>query len=314
MKQKYIREVDASGFNLVEIDGEKTDLAELNTAVAASSLLSAKRMVVIENLFSNKQEALAGKFLEFLKKKKKAIESNIIIIWDSIAAEEKGLKKDKAELLKYLAAQKISQEFKPLSASAVVTWIKKEAEARGGQISASAASALAGIAGSDLWQISNEIEKLVNFKAGQKLQFGGAEENFKIEVKDVEELVSGVFDDKIFSLTDAIGNKSKAAALKLIEEQIAAGNSLEYILAMVARQFKILLMVRQEMDNGASPRKLASTLKLHPFVAQKSVSQARYFSVAGLKNLLDGLLKIDYLNKTGQADPLTSLDVFLVRL
>jgi DNA polymerase-3 subunit delta len=310
---KFKKEVDPSGSNIAVVNGEKADLGKLNEAIASASLLAKKRLIVIENLFANKLDNVPSQFLAQLKKHKEGPDSNIIIVWSEVGANE-ALNKAKTELFKFLSKQKYAQEFKILSNTETAAWIKKEVEARGGKIAAAAASELAALVACDLWQINNEIDKLVNLKAGQKLQLGNTESDFKIEVVDVAELVAGVFDERIFALTDALANKQKSQAAKLLEEQVNSGAAAEYILSMIIRQYRILLSVRQAVESGDGPRAVAAHLKLHPFVAQKSLGQARNFTLVALKNLLDRLLEIDYRNKSGQADVLTSLDLLIAKL
>ena len=42
-KEKFIREVDKSGLNLIDLDAEKMTITDLNKAVATQSFLAKKR-------------------------------------------------------------------------------------------------------------------------------------------------------------------------------------------------------------------------------------------------------------------------------
>ena len=312
-KDKFVREIDASGQNIITLEGEKVEYGRIREAISASSLLVKKNLVIVKNVFENKSETIFEELSAMIKDKKFAKNENIIIFWDRVASGDK-LAKGKAALFKILAKEKYAQEFKALSNTEAAAWVKKEAEERGGKISREAAAELCGLTGNDFWQISQEIDKLVNYKAGQKLQIGESEKDFQIEVADVKELVSGVFDEKIFALTDAISNKNRAQAFKLFEEQLASGNAGEYILHMISRQIRILLMVRQALDSGVNPRRLGSELKLHPYVAQKSAAQAAKFKLNDLKNIFSRLVEIDYLLKTGQAEANSALNLLMVKI
>ena len=164
--------------------------------------------------------------------------------------------------------------------------------------------------GSDLWQLHNEIDKLVNFKKAQLLP----ESEAVINEEDVESLSRGNVDANIFALTDAIGNKNKALAIKLLEQEIEAGVAEQYLLTMVVRQFKILLQVKEAIETGMSPRKMTSQLHLHPYVVQKCSTQVRSFSMPLLKNIFSSLLEIDKAIKSGQGDFKSALDLMIVRI
>ena len=312
-KDKFVREIDASGQNIITLEGEKTDFDRIREAISASSLLVKKNLVIVKNVFENKSETIFEELSAMIKDKKFLKNENIVIFWDRVASGDK-LAKGKAALFKILAKEKYAQEFKALSNTEAAAWVKKEAEERGGKISREAAAELCGLTGNDFWQISQEIDKLVNYKAGQKLQIGESEKDFQIEVADVKELVSGAFDEKIFALTDAISNKNRALAFKLFEEQLASGNAGEYILHMISRQIRILLMTRQALDSGVNPRRLAPELKLHPYVAQKSAAQAAKFKLIDLKNIFSRLVEIDYKLKTGQAEANSTINLLMAKI
>jgi DNA polymerase-3 subunit delta len=315
LKEKFVREVDSSGANLSVIDGVKTTLREINENVSPVSLLSRKRMVVIENIFQNKTLTIFEELEKFLENKKDQdliiifFDSNIktgkkggkeVIMSISSAGEEKPLLVKPLKLFKFLAKEKFAQEFKKLSNTEAGAWAKREIELRGGKISGQALNLLVSLANADLWQINNEIDKLVAYKRAQTLEADKA--NVEISANDVVDLVYGSFQENIFAMTDAISVKNKALALKLLEEQLTSGENESYLLTMIVRQIRILLQIKSELESGNAERKIATDLKLHPFVAQKGIAQARNFSFAQLKNIFNKLVEIDYRMKTGQGD------------
>lgn len=331
LKDKFLREVDKTGGSIEYVDGKTADLKEINKKAATASLLASKRMIVIEDIFSNKDKDLLPEVAEYFQAKEKNKWDNIVIFSDnSIKAKrkfggeeivkidadgrDKPLGKKEKTLFDFLSRQKFTQEFKKLNNSELAAWIKKEVEERGGAIAPRAIQTLIGLIGYDLWQIDREIDKLVNFKSGMKpaLTSGGAPAI--IEEKDVEELVKGNFDDNIFALTDALGARNKALALKLLEEQFALGANEIYLLTMMTRQIKIILQARQALDLGQSSRNLVSEFKINPFVAQKAMEQARNFSLEALKIIFSKLVEIDFKIKSGQGEPQVLLGILISRL
>ncbi len=318
LKGKFLREVDRSGNGLAVLDGEKATMEEINESISAASLLTKKRMIVVENLFLNKSRTIFNQINEYFAVRQNPLsgdsaEANIIIFLDNINSKDK-LPKYKSGLFKFLSKQKYAQEFKILSNTEATAWSKKEVEARGGKISASAAMELTSLLGSDLWQINSEIDKLINFKAGQKLRLGDDAKGTEINIEDVKSLVRGQFDENIFALTDAISNKNKNAAAKLFEEQIEAGLTEGYLFNMIIRQFKILMQIRQALDSGLASRQIINLLKLHPFIVQKGISQARNFNLNILKNIFCKLVEIDYKMKSGKADIKPALSLLIAKI
>jgi DNA polymerase-3 subunit delta len=331
LKDRFLREVDKSGGSIEYLNGETTDLREINERAATASLLASRRLIIIEDIFSNKNKDLLPEVAEYFRAKEKNNWDNIVIFSDStlknkkkmgheeivkIAADgrDKPLGKKEKSLFDFLSRQKFTQEFKKLNNSDLSAWIKKEVEARGGAIASRAVQILIGLVGYDLWQIDREIDKLLSFKNGAKpaLTPGGAP--LVIADSDVEELVKGNFDDNIFALTDAIGARNKALATKLLEEQFELGANEIYLLTMIIRQVKVILQARQALDLGQSSRKLVAEFKINPFVAQKAIEQARNFSLNALKIVFDKLIEVDYKIKSGQGDPAVLLNLLISRL
>lgn len=322
-KEKYLREIDKSGGGLNVLSGDKADFSEIAGAVGSSSLLSKKRLIVIEDIFANKDAAVFEKLEEYLKSRKQC--DNIIIFWDrsvkikkikniavpallDSSGKETPLNKKQSGFFKFLSAQKYAFSFNLMSNAESVGWIKKLSAARGAKISNKAAESLAYSAGNDGWRISNELDKLISYKAaGMLVQDGGS-----IEYEDVKNLASAGSNENIFALTDALSVKNRALAVQLFEEQLEAGLSGGHLLAMFARQFKILLQTKQALESGLSRRQIASQFKLHAFVVQKAAEQARNFTLSALKSVLVRLAEIDFKVKSGASDYITELHALMV--
>jgi DNA polymerase-3 subunit delta len=124
-------------------------------------------------------------------------------------------------------------------------------------------------------------------------------------------MVVGAFNENIFGLTDALSARNKKLALDLLANQYAAGSSDEYLITMLIRQFKILRQIRAAIDNRLNPAEISAQVKLHPFVVKKGIAQAKNFSDEALKNYLNRLIHLDFLNKTGQGDIKTELTLLI---
>ncbi|MEA3450239.1 MAG: DNA polymerase III subunit delta [Patescibacteria group bacterium] len=310
IKDKFSRDIDKNSSSLDVLDGEKISLEKINETVAAPSLFVKRRMVVIENIFKNKDKEIFSALRSYFEKKEKETEAEndtIIVFWDDSALS----KSKTGALFKFLSAGKIVQEFKEFSNIETNNWIKTEAKRRQASIKSQAAARLSAIFGNDLWQLSNELNKLINFKRGEQPGLIGGEQEVEIGIDDVNNLARGNASENIFALTDAISTKNKGKALELLENELHAGAAETYLLSMIIRQFKILIQVRSALDDGMTARKIQNELKLHPYVVQKTSAQARNFSLELLKKLYQATVDIDYELKTGQADIRTALSVMI---
>jgi DNA polymerase-3 subunit delta len=303
LKNKFIRDLDPDAHNLSWLDGSTTTLLAVAAAASTGSLFVKKRLVVIDNIFQNKKTKIFSDLADYLKKLA-ADNDNILIFRDEeLNTKDRPVAVSAKKLFVLLSGQPYSREFPALTGGPLLAFIKKEAALYKKDIASAAAAELANRTGGDLWLIAGEIKKLAYRTAGQS-----------IALADVQEMTAASYDQNIFALTDALSDKNKKLALRLLAEQYAAGASDEYLLTMLIRQFKILLQIRTALDNKISPAKMAGELKLHPFVVQKGSRQAANFRADLLQNYLNRLLRLDWLNKKGQADLTTELTLLMAGL
>jgi DNA polymerase-3 subunit delta len=303
MKQKFIKDIDSESHSAALIDGQTATLKEIGEQINTGSLFVKKRLVVIENIFKSKKEKIFAELAGYLKRFT-GQDDNIIIFRDEeLNSKDKPLRGEAKKLFDFLSQQPYVQESKTLSNAQLLSFIKKEATRYQKTIDAPTASRLINLTGGDMWLIAGEIKKLAD-RSTEPM----------ITTAMVEEMVTGSFSEDIFAFTDALSTKNKNLALRLLEEQYAAGLSDEYLLTMLVRQFKILTQVKEALEDNISPNDLAVKLKLHPFVAKKSVLQCRNFSLAFLKDYLNRLIALDFNNKTGRGDVKTELTLLISRL
>ncbi len=332
LRERFSREVDITGGGFEYLDGEKTTLREINEKTAASSLWSAKRMVVIENVFRTKTKDLLPSIAEYFQKREKSGNENIIVFLENflktkknfsgspivridLDGREKPLTKAEKQLAEFLDSAQVKQEFKKMNSTEMAGWIKKNITGRGGKISDRAVICLIALTSGDLWQIDNEINKLINYKASLVLPCkNNRPEAPEIDEDDVKSLVRGRFEENIFALTDAIGARNRALAAKLLEEELQGGANGVYILSMILRQIKMILQIASAMSAKISENQLSGELKLNSYVARKAAVQSRNFLPAQLKKMLADLLEIDYRIKSGQGDPAVLLGLWISKI
>jgi DNA polymerase-3 subunit delta len=303
IKNKFIKEIDPEESSLSFLDGQNADLKTIISKLNTGSLFTKKRLSIIENVFKNKKSTIFSGLITYLKNLEKD-DGNIVIFREEPANEKtKALNKEEKTFFDFLTKQKYSQEFKVLHGDALLVFMKKEAQSYNKEISLSAAKLLISYFGSDLWSISREIKKLAF----------SSEENI-ISLEATKKSAKESFEEDIFALSDAISAKDNKAAYSLLEKQKAAGLSDEYLLSMIIRQIKILLLVKDETKKNNDPAKIATKLKLHPYVVKKSLAQIKNFNETDLKNLFNRLINIDFLNKSGKSTLENELSLFISEL
>lgn len=301
--------------NITYLDGRQLTLGELTHACDAVPFLSDKRLVIVEGLLAR---------FEPRRKKSEADtdaeseeETNLDLAQALVAylarlpettrlvfVEAKTLAKNNP-VLKYAASDQRAhvKAFTAPDARALPTWIITQVRQKGGHIEPEAVSELVAHSGNDLRLLDNEIEKLLTYRANQR-----------IRAEDVRALVTSVTESRIFDLVDAIGRRETHTALQLLHHQLAHNAAPIYLLAMITRQFRLLLQWRDLAERGVAFAQARAQLKLHAFVADKTADQARNFTLAQLEAIYQKLLETDVAIKTGRSEPMLALDVLVVEL
>ncbi|MEK7619798.1 MAG: DNA polymerase III subunit delta [Patescibacteria group bacterium] len=299
--EAFREKFDPTGLNVAQFQGDKkVDIGEVLGAVHASPFLGQKRLVVIEGLLEATKK---GEMAVWADGFKRTPDSTIVIFHESIDAKML----EKKPLFQELAhqGQTPRYDFPLLQGTALNAWVQARMKERGGRIEPSALRALVLRVGADLWQMDNEIGKLVAYAGDQP-----------ITVATVDELVSVSFEGKIFSLIDAVSQRRPTEAIRLLQEERWSGANDHYLMTMLGRQVRILLGARAMLDENprATKEEFANTLDIHPFVAQKALAQARGFSLEHLKAVHELLFEFDVQMKSGGIDADLAVDLTTVKL
>jgi DNA polymerase III subunit delta len=311
MVGKFRAERDPQGLNLVKIDCDSAK-ENIMQEVLSSPFLAEKRMVVLENLLSSKQISVQEDFIKRIEEKNLP-EDVVLIIWEAI---EKPKLKAVKQLFERLLKEKFVQHFEELSGAKLTGWILAEVKGRGGEIDSKAANVLASSVGSDMWRLSTIIDQCIAYVYSANNEpplipplRGGR----IITSSDVNLFIEEKADDNVFNLVDAIVNKQTKDVYTMMQEQYRQGNDAGYLFAMILRQFRILLQLRDLYDRGENLQSssMAKELGLHPFVIKKSLPMVKRYSLEELANIHADLLLIDKKTKTGQGDQSLMLDMFV---
>ena len=288
MIERY-KKIHKSGLNLKYFN----DFANLKDEIRQVPMFKEKKLAVMTNIFANLD------FKEkFLENKKDFLKTEDIILF----YQEEEVNKNNS-LFKFLKKNAKSQEFKFLGGQRLKTWIKKEFDRYKIEIDSEVLEKLIEYIGSDLWRMSNEIKKLASFK-----------NNKRVRVEDVELLVRSKIETDIFKTIDAIAEKNKKQALKLLHKHLEKGDSPLYLLSMINYQFRNLLIVKDFIEKHKPYNIILKKSGLHPFVVKKSYYQSQKFTFQELKKIYQKIFKVDLDIKTGRIQPEIALDLLITEI
>ena len=251
---------DLAETGMTWLDGRRTSLAEIRNHADAMPFLTPRRLVVVEGFLTqlrrrmrsskggdDTQEEEPSENLPAAAQDRQALldylpqvpETTDLVLSESTAfpSNDRTVK-----ALNALAAQNLAAVVKCEAPTdrELPQWVMERARAKGAQIESAAAYDLASSVGRNLMLLDQELDKLVAYRGGQ-----GA-----IRRQDVRLMVPYTQEASIFDMVDAIGHQKSAEALRLLRELERDGAAPLYLLAMIVRQFRILVQVSDLKGQG----------------------------------------------------------------
>lgn len=120
-------------------------------------------------------------------------------------------------------------------------------------------------------------------------------------------------DMRVFALTDAMLMRQTGDALRAAENLLRQDESPIGLVALVARQFRLLTQAQALSQKGAHGDEVARALGVHPFVARKIVEALPRWPRADVEQAFEELLRCDIALKSG-APQATALELALLRI
>ena len=182
-------------------------------------------------------------------------------------------------------------------------WIAGNVKKEGRQIKESTARYLVSKTGTDMENLEKELEKLFSYTLGKD----------EITAVDIDDICTTQITNKIFDMIEAVAAKRQKQALDYYYDLLALKEPPMRILYLLARQFKLLLEVKDLMGRGNDKAQIAKTAKLHPFVAGKYMQQCRTFSKAELRDIMEEAASTEEMVKTGRMNDVMSVEIFIVK-
>ena len=284
------REQGIDATNTAEIEATETELPSVREHISAAPFLADKRLVVISNWLMTKPAAESDELADLLDT---IPDTTLVTLVESGDPDRRRHAFKKVEKL----ANK-SWHFGSVDEQAAVRYVQSFAKELGSSIKAGVASKLVSEAGTDLWTLYHEVAKL-------------ATDHSEITPDVLEQLVVPNLEGNIFRLVDELGRRNLAGALPELHSLLTAGEPPLRILAMIIRQYRILIMTKSLTDGGSSEGELARRAGVRPFLVSKLKLQAGSYTPAELRALYEDLLRVDTQLKTTGRDPVTVLELFV---
>ncbi|HZG57371.1 DNA polymerase III subunit delta [Paenibacillus sp.] len=211
---------------------------------------------------------------------------------------------ERKKIVKTLKSAAVVLPFAPLGPAELQQWVAKKASGRGVRIEPDAIEALLARVGGSCAALASEMEKL-SLYVGK----GNA-----IRVEHVEALAVRTTEQNVFLLVEEIAKLRPERAISMYHDLLKEKEEPIKLLALIARQFRMMLGAKELTKQGFSQSQIASQIGAHPYAVKIAAEQAKRFRAETLERLLLELGDLDYAMKTGAVDKALGLELFILRL
>ena len=281
-------------FNLDILDGKEIMLDQLLSSIETLPFMDERKIVIVKDFellikgkkknFSDKEEKI---FIEHLEN----IPDTTVLVFAVYGDIDK-----KKNIVKKISKNGIVYNCEKISDMDLFKWTRKRFDEN--QITIENAQVMYFIESTGykdknneftLSDIENEIKKISSF----------AGKDTKVTNEIIDRLSQKKIENDIFKLIDYIGEKNSQNAIKILNDMINEGESVLGIFAMINRQFKIVLQVKELLNKGMNNKSIADKLKMSLFVVNKSIKISRNFTESMIIDMLNYILESDYKIKNG---------------
>ncbi len=287
--QAIIPEGDTMNFHAYE--GKSIPVKEIIDLAETMPFFSEYRLILMENtgFFKTASEEMAAYIKE--------VPENTILLF----VEEEVDKRNK--LFKSVKDKGYACELTKQTDSKLITWLLGIMKKDGKKIKEEDMKLFLSKTGNDMENIYQEWLKLSAYTEGRE----------EITKGDIEEICSAQISGKIFEMIHAISERKQKKALEYYYDLLTLKEPPMRILFLIAREYNLLLQVKQLEKEGKPAAEIAKITKLQGFLVGKYISQAKQFSVKTLKETLAECVETEEAVKTGQLDGQLGVELLIIK-
>ncbi|RKY41164.1 MAG: DNA polymerase III subunit delta [Candidatus Makaraimicrobium thalassicum] len=265
------------------------DIDTIMDSLGTIPFLAGKRVVLVreaQGLF----ERFADTILSYLEKPS---ETSVLILSTAGSFGKSKYYRRLSGLVKIVKADKPAP-------STIKSWVRAFFKKEGIRISPEAVELIVELKGTDTFGIKAELDKLICFSGGEKIEAG-----------HVEQLVGRSMKETVFKLVDAINAGDAGWAFEILNDLYDQKKHPHEIIGYLGWYMRIMQKIALLSGRGAGPEGIAAGLGYSPAYTRRLLGQAKKYSVGRIDRWVSLLLETDRDIKTGRKQPALALEMLL---
>jgi DNA polymerase-3 subunit delta len=291
--EKNIQPFIVSEFDKETLYSEKLSFANVISLASAFPFGSQKKLIIYKQAEKTKDKK------ELTSYAKSPADFTVLI-----CLHDGTITSAESEPFKTLAAQGYLFEAKELKGKNLIDWLMTKVESNGKNLSVENAQLLVDISGENRNALESQLEKIF-------LYIG---ENKEITIDSIRGLSTSLKQYTIFDLTNAIGKKNKAAALKVLNNLLKNGMESIQVIAMLNKYFTSLARLNELTENKTNEFQIARIMSTHPFYLKDYYQARKLYSDKHLAAAFAALFKADLASKSTSIDTYSLLSILIAEI
>ena len=292
-KERFIKAMLPEGdtMNYAYYEGKNTDIKEVIDLAETLPFFAERRLIVFEDtgFFKSSGADLADYISDM------PATTYFIFIENEVDKRSK--------LYKAVKAKGHIVELNAQDENTLRKWVLGLVKKEGKQMEPSDVAYFLNKVGTDMENITKELEKLVCYCIDRPT----------ITREDIDAVCVTQITSHIFEMVNAVANKDQRKALDLYYELLALKEPPMRILFLLIREYRILFQVRALLKQGYGKKEIASKAGLHPFAAGRYMDEAKRFRMRELRAVMEEGADIEQRVKTGLLTDHLAVELFLVK-
>lgn len=271
-------------------EGKDVRPAEIIDLAETLPFLASRRVIIIENsgLFKRGGEALA----EYIP----AMAETAYFVFVEIEVDRR------SRLFKAVRDKGSVTEFPLQDENTLGRWIAGMAAKEKKRIADRDIRYFMEKTGTDMANIKTELEKLFCYAIDKEV----------ITQEDMDAICTRRVTNQIFDMIGAVADKNQKKALALYYDLLALKEPPMRILFLIARQFNLLMQVKEYRAKGYDNRTIAERTGLRSFIVGKYLAQAAHFEKDTLREAVSACVEAEESVKTGKLDDRMSVELLIL--
>lgn len=286
-------EEGSEAFNVMTARGNEVRWPEVVATCRTMPMMASRRVVVLSSLQEARERDVEA-FLAYLEEPS----PTTCLVADVEGGD--GRRQPFATLLK----RGTVVECAPLSDLDAASYVVDLAKKQGVTMRRDAAALLVERVGSDMALLASEVERLVVYAHPEK----------DVDTWTVSRLVGASRQLSVFAYVGALARRDLPAAYGALRQLLNDGEAPLGILALIERQFRMMLAAAEAQKRGAAPQEACRVAGVPPFSTRRFLGELRAWPLPALERAYPIFLKKDQDMKSRGVSPEAELELLTTQL